>query len=127
MPARPVLVLDDTVEFVRTITAIAAAYGLPTVATDNPDSVAGLLAAHAPAAAIVDCLVGDRYGLAVLGVIGATMPHLPTLVVSGYGEAFLAQAEQEGRSHGLAQVRTLAKPFSADALRAFLAEAVAAA
>jgi len=123
MAARPVLVLDDNPEFVRTITAIAGAFGLPVVATDNPDAVAALVATHAPSAAIVDCMLGDRSGLAVLGVIGATLPGLPTLVVSGYGDAFLAQAHEEGRRHGLSHVRTLAKPFSVAALSDFLAEA----
>lgn len=125
MPARTVLVLDDNPEFVRAVAASARALGLEVAATDDPDAFPCLLERGDAVAAIVDCMLGDRSGLALLGTIAAERPSLPTLVVSGYGAAFLAQAEQIARSHGLRRLSTLAKPFGAGALRGFLAEACA--
>jgi CheY-like chemotaxis protein len=127
MPARTVLVLDDNPEFVRAVAASVHALGLEVAASDDPDAFARLLEREDVAAAIVDCMLGDRSGLALLNVIGAERLSLPTLVVSGYGEAFLMQARQEGHSHGVERLSTLAKPFGAGALRAFLAEASGAA
>jgi len=123
MPARTVLVLDDNPEFVRAVAASVHALGLEVAACDDPDAFPCLLEREDVAAAIVDCMLGDRSGLALLALIATDRPNLPTLVVSGYGDAFLSQARQVARSHGLERLTTLAKPFGAADLRAFLAEA----
>jgi DNA-binding NtrC family response regulator len=120
MPAPTVLVLDDNPDFVRAVAASARPLGLEVAATDDPDAFPALLAREEAVAAVVDCMLGDRSGLALLAVIGAQRPALPTLVVTGYGEGFLAQARQEAQSHGLEHFTTLAKPFAAAALRRFL-------
>jgi two-component system response regulator RegA len=122
--ARPrVLVLDDNPAFVRTMEMMAEQSGLAISATDDPDAFVGLLDGEDVAAAIVDCMLGDKTGLAMLSEIGSRRPDLPTLVVSGFGDGFLAQAEQIGRSHGLTRLSTLAKPFGIADLRGFLAHA----
>lgn len=120
MPAPTVLVLDDNPDFVRAVAAAARALGLDVAATDDPDAFPALLARDDAVAAVVDCMLGDRSGLALLAVIAAERPRLPTLVVSGYGEGFLAQARQVALSHGLEHCTTLAKPFGSAALRRFL-------
>ncbi|MCU0985747.1 MAG: response regulator [Acetobacteraceae bacterium] len=118
-----VLVLDDNPAFVRTMEMMAAQSGLAMSATDDPDRFTDLLDGEDVAAAIVDCMLGDRNGLSILSEIGTKRPDLPTLVVSGFGDGFLCQAEQIGRSHGLTQLSTLAKPFGIADLRGFLANA----
>jgi DNA-binding NtrC family response regulator len=125
MQARTVLVLDDNPAFVRAITATAEGLGLDVAATDDPDSFPALLDREDAVAAIVDCMLGDRSGLALLPTIGQRCPALPTLVVSGYGDAFLAQAARLGQSHGLTRLSTLAKPFRITLLQAFLSDALA--
>lgn len=120
MPAPTVLVLDDNPEFVRAVAASARALGLEVAATDDPDAFLPLLAREEAVAAVVDCMLGDRSGLAMLAVIAAERPSLPTLIVTGYGEGFLAQARQEAQSHGLEHFTTLAKPFGIAALHRFL-------
>jgi DNA-binding NtrC family response regulator len=118
-------VLDDNPEFVRAVAASARALGLEVAATDDPDAFPCLLGREDAVAAIVDCMLGDRSGLALLAEIAARRPSLPTLVVSGYGDGFLAQARQVAGGHGLVRLSTLAKPFGAGALKGFLAEACA--
>ena len=118
-----VLVLDDNPAFVRTMEMMATQSGLAISATDDPDAFADMLDGDDVAAAIIDCMLGDKTGLSMLGEIGNRRPGLPTLVVSGFGDAFLAQAEQIGRSHGLTRLFTLAKPFGVADLRGFLANA----
>jgi two-component system response regulator RegA len=126
--ARPrVLLLDDNPAFVRTMEMMAARSDLAISATDDPDVFIGLLDGEDVVAAIVDCMLGDRNGLSMLGEIGARRPDLPTLVISGFGDAFLSQAQQIGRSHGLTRLSTLAKPFSMADIRGFLAKARSAA
>lgn len=126
--ARPtVLVLDDNPAFVRVIEAVAEKAGLAIAATDDPDAFPCLLERDDVAGAIIDCMLGDRSGLSILARIAAVNPALPTLVVSGFGDAFLAQAEQVGRYQGLRRLSTLAKPFRAEALREFFADILAAA
>lgn len=122
--ARPrVLVLDDNPAFIRTMEMMAAQSGLAISATDDPEVFTDLLDGEDVAAAIVDCMLGDRNGLSMLSQIAAKCPGLPTLVVSGFGDGFLCQAEQIGRSHGLTRLSTLAKPFGIADLRGFLATA----
>jgi ActR/RegA family two-component response regulator len=106
---------------------MAARSDLAISATDDPDVFIGLLDGEDVVAAIVDCMLGDRNGLSMLGEIGARRPDLPTLVISGFGDAFLSQAQQIGRSHGLTRLSTLAKPFSMADIRGFLAKARSAA
>jgi two-component system response regulator RegA len=126
--ARPrVLLLDDNPAFVRTMEMMAERYDLTISATDDPEAFIGWLDGEDVAAAIVDCMLGDRNGLSMLGEIATRRPDLPTLVVSGFGDAFLTQAQQIGRSHGLTQLSTLAKPFGIADLRGFLAKARSAA
>ncbi|WP_291297261.1 response regulator [Elioraea sp.] len=125
-PAQTVLILDDNPAFVRAITLAAEASGLAVIATEEMDEFASFLDRPGIAAAIVDCLLGDHSGLAILGTIAAHRADLPTLVVSGYGETMLAQAEQIGRRHGLQRLSTLPKPFSMADLRRFLVGATAA-
>jgi len=115
-----VLVLDDNPAFVRTMEMMAEQSGLAISSTDDPDVFVGLLDGEDVRAAIVDCMLGDKTGLAMLSEIGMKRPGLPTLVVSGFGDGFLTQAEQIGRSHGLTRLSTLAKPFGIADLRAFL-------
>ena len=123
MSERTVLVLDDNPDFVRAVASVIRPLDLATAATDDPDQVPALLGREDAVAAIVDCMLGERCGLGLLTLIAADRPTLPTLVVSGYGEAFLAQARRFAESHGIERLATLAKPFSATDLRAFLAGA----
>jgi ActR/RegA family two-component response regulator len=125
-PGQTVLILDDNPAFVRAVTMAAEAAGLAVIATEDMETFAGFLGRPDIAAAIVDCLLGEGSGLATLGTIASHRADLPTLVVSGYGETMLAQAEQIGRRHGLTRLSTLAKPFSMADLRGFLVGATAA-
>jgi two-component system response regulator RegA len=118
-----VLLLDDNPAFVRTMEVMAEQSGLAISATDDPDVFTDLLDSEDVAAAIVDCMLGEKSGLSMLGEIGSRRPALPTLVVSGFGDGFLTQARQIGRSHGLTRLSTLAKPFGVAELRGFLANA----
>jgi ActR/RegA family two-component response regulator len=126
-PGRTVLILDDNPAFVRAITMAAEAAGLAVIATEDMEAFAGHLRCPDIAAAIVDCLLHEGSSLAILGTIASHRADLPTLVVSGYGETMLAQAEQIGRRHRLARLSTLAKPFAMADLRRFLIGATAAA
>lgn len=121
-----VLILDDNAAFVRAVAMAAEAAGLAVIATEDMETFAGFLDRPDIAATIVDCLLGDRSSLLILRTIAAHRPGLPTLVVSGYGEAMLAQAEQIGRRDGLLRLSTLAKPFGVADLRRFLVGATAA-
>ncbi len=123
MVASTVLVLDDNAAFVRAVKAAATQLGLAVTATDDPDVFVAELARPEVSAAIVDCVVGDRNGLGILSEIGEQRSDLPVLVVSGYGDAMLSQAEQIARIRNLTRLSTLAKPFGLDALRGFLASA----
>jgi ActR/RegA family two-component response regulator len=124
---RMVLILDDNPAFVRAVTMAAEAVGLDVIATDDTEIFAVWLARPDIAAAIVDCLLGERSGLAMLRQVAARRHDLPTLVVSGYGESMLAQATQIGRREGLTRLATLAKPFGMAELRTFLIGATTAA
>jgi DNA-binding NtrC family response regulator len=123
MARKAVLVLDDNPAFVRAVTVAADAAGLDVRATDRADDFSTMIGGEGVIAAIVDCMLEGSSGLATLAEISAANHALPTLVVSGYGEGFLAQAEQLGRSHGLTRLATLAKPFGIADLRGFLASA----
>ena len=123
MVAPTVLVLDDNAAFVRVVQAAAAQSGYTAVATDDPDAFVAELSRPEVVAAIVDCVVGDRNGLGILSAIGEQRADLPVLVVSGYGETMLSQAEQIARMRNLSRLSTLAKPFGLDALRGFLSGA----
>lgn len=119
-PRGAVLLVDDEPALLR-----VAAFGLRqaghevVTAEDAEAALAALQDGLAPALLVTDVAMPGRDGVALARAARALQPGLPVLLLSGYSAASVAGApEREG-------FRFLAKPFTLEALRAAVEEAMA--
>jgi len=114
---RPVVVLDDDVQFLRMVERVLRSHGIRTELVTTPDlaNAADVVAAINPRLVIVDVFMyGEAAGLSFIKLLRSRPENveLPIVVTSG-AHSELARQQQFLRHH---RCRVLPKPFGVDDL-----------
>src|SRR4051812_39267686 len=87
-PAMPeVLLVDDDIAFVETMTALLARQGFTVIAEFSHSAALGYLSTHTPDALITDLRLGDGDGWTLAQYVKINQPSLPVVVVTGWASA----------------------------------------
>jgi signal transduction histidine kinase len=115
-PSCTLLVVDDSTVNRGAIQALLAPLARDVVIVDGQSDVPALVAAHAPALAIIDVHLPAEHGLGRLAVLRRADAQLPVVVIGPYGyESVPVQ-----RAFALGAIDYVQRPFGGDAFRAKL-------
>ncbi len=119
MPKR-LLVIDDDPGICTVIARVATALGLHTRMVAEPIVAAEAFADFAPDLVLLDMIMPDKDGIAVLHEMLLTGVPAKFILMSGYGETFMRLASGVAAFHGVERPAVLSKPFRREALVALL-------
>lgn len=107
MTAEPpplLVIVEDDAAFARTLKRSFERRGYAVLHADSPEALAGLLADHRPAYAVVDLKLGNASGLACVRTLRAASAAMRIVVLTGFASiATAVEAIKLGASHYLAK------------------------
>ncbi len=106
-----VLVIDDDHLVGAMLVAHARAAGFDARVTDDPETFYSLVSDWQPTFVVVDLVMGDVDGLAVLKVLAEMHTDAAVVIASGMGSKILDSARQFAAASGLSYGGVLHKPF----------------
>ena len=116
-----VLIIDDDHLVGVMMVAHVRAAGLDARLTDDPEEFYALVRDWKPTFVVVDLVMGDVDGLAVLKVLAQMRTDAAVVIASGMGSKILDSARQFAAASGLAYGGVLHKPFRRSDVAAVLA------
>ncbi len=117
---RTALVLDDEVQIGTVVCKALTAVGISTSHFTDPLHFLLEVKRSAPDIVILDLALGRSDAVDVIRKLDVLRFPGSVLLISGRDEATLGEIERIGRTHGLAMLPSLQKPFRIDQLRARL-------
>lgn len=120
-PAGRVLIIDDDHLVGAMLVAHARAAGFDAKATDDPEQFYALAREWEPTFVVVDLVMGEVDGLAILKVLAEMHSDAAVVIASGMGSKVLDSARQFAAANGLAYGGLLHKPFRRADVAAVLA------
>jgi CheY-like chemotaxis protein len=110
---RYILVVDDEDYMLSLLKEIVQVLGYCAVTAMNGDQALEKLASHAVDMVITDMNMPGMSGLELMSQVRRTRPHLPVVLISGYGVEHAALAALKHKADGF-----IGKPFRVEDLRA---------
>jgi CheY-like chemotaxis protein len=118
------IVVDDESEFCDIVQKVAESMGFNVYAANNAREFQQLWLVNNPAVIVMDVIMPDMNGTQLLQWLANECCYDPIIMMTGYGEKVIEMAGNTGDVTGENIVGTLEKPFSLDALKNLLGEAL---
>lgn len=114
MSDKSILIIDDDAEMAEFVADVVEMEQLkPLVATSAKEAL-GKLSASCIIGIFMDIVMPDMDGVELVQEIGKTGKAVPVVLMSGYDDLYMNNAETIGEANGAIVIGKLAKPFSVD-------------
>ena len=118
------LIIDDDALMVDLVSSIGEEAGFEACQTTNSEDFQHAWLSNPPRAIIMDIVMPDMDGMALLLWLSQHNCTTPIILMSGYEGKYLGLAEKLGTATGKNIIGTLDKPFTIDKLEALLEKAL---
>jgi DNA-binding NtrC family response regulator len=125
MSAPLLIAIDDEPEIASLVVDVAAPLGFRALSATSVREFYRLTEAQWPDVIVSDLCIPEVDGIELMQQLVERGSEAGLILISGYGGRYLPLAEMIGRERGLHLLGQLEKPFSLDALRQVLRQALA--
>lgn len=117
---RRLLVIDDEIEVREIIREIAEEAGYIVEEARTESEFKASFQSFDPGVIVIDMVLPDIDGLSLVRYLAERFTQARVVIMSGYGQDYVAHAQRLGNAYGLADIQGLSKPFSLASFRAVI-------